>query len=157
MLSPTVSPHRDVSFSHSASSGRGTETDAVFRHYEEVKEATDWSATMVPVIKKIRNPDDLTKLNKAVKWEKFIIPTLDDIASNLSGATVFFSVNARSGFWQIPLDASSRRLTTFHTPFLFSAACTHDICARNISREDEHPLERSRRHCGGDGQYPDFR
>lgn len=53
---------------------------------EEVKEATDWCAPMVPVIKKNKKPRicvDLTKLNKAVKRERFILPTLEDIAPQL--------------------------------------------------------------------------
>lgn len=86
---------------------------------EEVHEATDWCAPMVPVIKKNKKPRicvDLKKLNKAVKRERFILPTLEDIAPTLSGATVFSTVDASSGFWQIPLDANSRRLTTFITP-----------------------------------------
>ena len=86
---------------------------------EEVKEATDWCAPMVPVMKKKKKPRicvDLTKLNKPVKRERFMLPTLEDVAPNLSGATVFSTVDASSGFWQIPLDASSRRLTTFITP-----------------------------------------
>lgn len=85
---------------------------------EEVKEATDWCAPMVPVIKKNKKPQicvDLTKLNKAVKRERFILPTLEDIAPKLSGATVFSTVEASSGFWQIPLDERSRKLTTFIT------------------------------------------
>lgn len=59
---------------------------------------------------------DLTKLNKAVKRERFILPNLEDIAPKLSGATVFSTMDASSGFWQIPLDESSRKLTTFITP-----------------------------------------
>lgn len=86
---------------------------------EEVKDATDWCAPMVPVIKKNKKPRicvDLTKLNKAVKRERFILPNLEDIAPKLSGATVFSTMDASSGFWQIPLDESSRKLTTFITP-----------------------------------------
>lgn len=86
---------------------------------QEVKEATDWCAPMVPVSKKNKKPRicvDLTKLNKTVKRERLILPTLEDIAPKLSGATVFSTVDASSGFWQIPLDASSRKLTTFITP-----------------------------------------
>uniref|UniRef100_A0A1A8F641 Gypsy retrotransposon integrase-like protein 1 n=1 Tax=Nothobranchius korthausae TaxID=1143690 RepID=A0A1A8F641_9TELE len=86
---------------------------------EEVQEATDWCAPMVPVLKKdkrVRICADLTKLNKAVKRERFMLPTLEDIAPKLSGATVFSTMDASSGFWQIPLDAASRKLTTFITP-----------------------------------------
>ncbi len=53
---------------------------------EEVTEATDWCAPMVPVIKKngkVRICVDLKKLNEAVKRERFILPTLEDILPQL--------------------------------------------------------------------------
>ena len=81
---------------------------------------TCWCAPMVPVAKKngdIRICVDLKRLNEAVIREKYVLPTLEDIISKLSGATVFSSLDAASGFWQIPLDNNSRKLTTFITPF----------------------------------------
>ncbi len=86
---------------------------------EEVTEATDWCAPMVPVIKKngkVKICVDLKKLNEAVKRERFILPTLEDILPQLSGSCIFSTLDASSGFWQIPLDASCRKLTTFITP-----------------------------------------
>jgi hypothetical protein len=85
----------------------------------EVTEATDWCAPMVLVEKKngkVRIYVDFKKLNEAVKHEKFILPTLEDIAPQLSVACVFITLDASSGFWQILLDASCRKLTTFITP-----------------------------------------
>ena len=37
--------------------------------------------------------------------------------SKLSDGTVFSSLDAASGFWQIPLDSECVKLTTFITPF----------------------------------------
>lgn len=75
---------------------------------------------MVPVEKRnkeqVRVCVDLKHLNKAVKTERYILPTLEDIAPNLAGAKVFSTLDASCGFWQIPLDASSQKLTTFITP-----------------------------------------
>ncbi|KAI4899215.1 hypothetical protein NFI96_005200 [Prochilodus magdalenae] len=85
----------------------------------EVTEPTDWCSPMVPVIKKngkVRICVDLKKLNKAVKRERFILPTLEDITPKLTGANVFSTLDASSGFWQIPLHPSSMLLTTFITP-----------------------------------------
>ena len=73
---------------------------------EKITEPTEWCAPMVPVIKKngkIRICADLKILNKNVKREKFILPTLDVILPRLAKSTVFSSLDAESGFWQIPL------------------------------------------------------
>ena len=86
---------------------------------EEVTEPTNWCAPMVPVVKpngKIRICVDLRKLNEAVKRERYILPTLEDVAPKLAGAKVFSKLDASSGYWQIPLHPDSTRLTTFITP-----------------------------------------
>lgn len=87
---------------------------------EEVTEPSDWCAPMVPVVKRnkeqVRVCVDLKRLNKAVKRERYIMPTLEDIAPKLAGAKVFSTLDASCGFWQIPLDAASQKLTTFITP-----------------------------------------
>uniref|UniRef100_A0A8C5QMD8 ribonuclease H n=1 Tax=Leptobrachium leishanense TaxID=445787 RepID=A0A8C5QMD8_9ANUR len=44
------------------------------------------------------------------------MPTLEDIAPQLSGANFFSTLDTSSGFWQIPLDPESQKLTTFITP-----------------------------------------
>ena len=60
---------------------------------------------------------NLKMLNKAVKREKYVLPTIDDILPKLTGANVFSLLDAASGFWQIPLDTETAKLTTFITPF----------------------------------------
>lgn len=81
---------------------------------------TDWCAAMVAAEKKnkdqVRVCVDLKRLNKAVKRERYVLPTLEDIAPKLAGAKVFSTLDASSGFWQIPLDPNSQKLTTFITP-----------------------------------------
>lgn len=88
---------------------------------ERVTQPTEWCAPMVPVLKKntakARIIVDLKKLNELVKRELYILPTTDEIMAKLSGATVFSSLDAASGFWQIPLHPDSCKLTTFITPF----------------------------------------
>ncbi len=88
---------------------------------EQVTQPTDWCAPMVPVLKKhtakARICVDLKKLKESVKRERYILPTSDEITAKLSGATVFSSLDAASGFWQIPLHPDSCKLTTFITPF----------------------------------------
>ena len=81
---------------------------------------TEWCSPMVPVRKagnKVRITVDYKHLNKAVKREIFPIPTLEQLTSKLSGATLFSKLDAASGFFQLPLDEESSLLTTFITPF----------------------------------------
>ena len=46
-----------------------------------------------------------------------VIPTVDEIVHQLRGSSVFSELDAVSGFWQIPLDPETAKLTTFITPF----------------------------------------
>jgi hypothetical protein len=81
---------------------------------------TDWCAPMVPVVKpngKIRITVDFRRLNESVKRPHCMLPNLDDIAPKLAGSKVFSTLDASSGFFQIPLDEDSKPLTTFITPF----------------------------------------
>jgi hypothetical protein len=86
----------------------------------EVKEPCDWCAPMVPVVKpngNIRICVDYNRLNKAVKRPHCLIPNLGDIAPKMQGATVFSTLDATSGFFQVPLKKECEKLTTFITPF----------------------------------------
>ena len=87
---------------------------------EPIEEPTDWCAPIVPVLKKsgsVRITTDFKQLNKAVKRERYMLPTLEDILVKLSGARVFSKLDETSGFFQLPLDDESAKLTTFITPF----------------------------------------
>lgn len=112
---------------------------------EEVKEPTDWCAPMVVVPKKngaVRICIDLTKLNRAVKRERFIIPTLEDMLPKLSGSSVFSTLDAVTGFNQLELNDESSKLTTFISPvgrFRFRRLCfgissAPEIFQREMSR-----------------------
>jgi transposase InsO family protein len=85
-----------------------------------VTKPTDWCAGMVvvPKINKaVRICVDLTKLNRCVKRERHLLPTVEQALAQLTDAAVFSKLDANSGFWQIPLAADSALLTTFITPF----------------------------------------
>ncbi len=86
---------------------------------ERVTQPTDWCAPMVPVMKPngtVRICVGLNKLNDNIKRERYILPTTDEILAKLAGANIFTSLDAASGFWQIPLCNESSLLTTFITP-----------------------------------------
>ena len=60
---------------------------------------------------------DYKKLNVAIKREQYVLPTVEDILHKLKGSAIFTKLDATSGFWQIPLDDESAKLTTFISPF----------------------------------------
>ena len=60
---------------------------------------------------------DLTSLNKAVRREVHPMASVDENLARIQNSRFFSKLDANSGFWQIPLDPSSRLLTTFITPF----------------------------------------
>ena len=87
---------------------------------EAISEPTDWCSPIVPVLKKdgnIRLTIDFKHLNKAVKRERYMLPSLEDITHKLAGATVFSKIDVTSAFFQLPLDPESGKKTTFITPF----------------------------------------
>lgn len=76
-----------------------------------VTQPTDWCAAMVPVLKKDTSKAcicvDLKRLNEAVKKEYYLLLTMEEMTAKLSGATIFSSLDAASGFFQIPLHPDS--------------------------------------------------
>lgn len=82
---------------------------------ERVTQPTDWCAPMVPVMKPngtVRICVGLNKLNDNIKRERYILPTTDEILAKLAGVSIFTSLDAASGFWQIALCNESSLLTT---------------------------------------------
>lgn len=84
-----------------------------------VNHPTDWVHNVQLVEKKndIRVCLDPKPLNKCIKREHFLIPTFDDVTSQLANKCIFTVLDLSSGFWQMELDEPSSNLTTFMTPF----------------------------------------
>ena len=85
-----------------------------------IEEPTPWCSGMVVVPKKsgqVRICVDYRVLNESVLREVHPLPKVDETLAQMTGAAVFSKLDANCGFWQIPLDESSRKLTTFITPF----------------------------------------
>lgn len=73
---------------------------------------------MIPVPKKngeVCICADLKRLNIAVKGERFILPTIDDIFKWLAESQVFSLLDAASTFLKIPLEEETDKLATFIT------------------------------------------
>ncbi len=86
----------------------------------KVEEATDWVSPLVIVEKpnkQLRVCLDPKHLNQAIKRERFMLPTRDEIMSKFANAKYFSKLDASSGFWQLRLDEESSKLCTFITPF----------------------------------------
>ena len=87
-------------------------------HLAKVTQPTDWVNTMVvsnrvEVMRIFRDPGDR---DKAVKWEHYPIPTVEEIAAKIPDAKVFTVLDAKSGYLQMKLDNESSLLTTLNTP-----------------------------------------
>ena len=73
----------------------------------------------------------------------YITPTLEDVLSQLHGAKCFTILDARSGYWNVPLDKESALLTTFNTPFgrfcynrlPMGLKCAQDVFQREIDNK----------------------
>ncbi len=86
-----------------------------------VSEPADWVLSMVVTHKKDRqeirqciNPKDL---NTALKRPHLPMRSIEEVASQMLGATVFSVLDAKNPFWQIRLDRNSSMMATFSTPF----------------------------------------
>nr|XP_018911231.1 PREDICTED: uncharacterized protein K02A2.6-like [Bemisia tabaci] len=112
---------------------------------EPVNEPTEWVNPIVTVTKgngELRVCLDPHFLNKEIITPKHYIPTVDDIKAKLKGATVFTTLDAKAGFWALPLDEESSKLTTFATPFggfkfkrlAYGLNCTSEIFQAEMCR-----------------------
>ena len=59
---------------------------------------------------------DMRALNQAVVKFSYPLPTCQELIDHLAGAKFFTTLDAKSGYWQFPLDEASRPLTAFRAP-----------------------------------------
>ena len=84
-------------------------------------EPTPWCHPLVVVPKPkggIRLCVDLTKLNENI--QRPVYPTLTPkqaVSEVTTGSRYFSTLDAKSGYWQVPLEESAQQLTTFLTPW----------------------------------------
>ncbi|KAL1435105.1 hypothetical protein MTO96_011269 [Rhipicephalus appendiculatus] len=87
---------------------------------QKIEHATEWCFPMVIARKKnneLRICVDYGQLNQQILRERVLMPRVDECLAKLAGATVFSRLDARAGYWQVPLAKDSREYTTFITPF----------------------------------------
>ena len=119
-VKPLAQPHRRVPFhvrKQVEEKLKQLENDDII---ERVEGPTPWVSPIVVVPKpnkpnEIRICVDMRSLNKAIIRERHIIPTIDDVVSDLNGCKVFSKIDLNQGYHQIPLHPDSRALSTFST------------------------------------------
>ena len=87
---------------------------------KKIEETTERSHPIVVVPKTngdIRLCIDLTKLNNQVQREYRMMDSVEDCLAKIGKAKYFTKIDLNSGYWQVPLDVESQKLTTFITPF----------------------------------------
>ena len=88
---------------------------------EPVDYPTDWCHPMVPVSKRpsgVRLCVDFSRLNKYVKRPTYPVRTPQDaVASVAPGSRWLTTLDAKMGYFQVPIDEKSRDLTCFITPW----------------------------------------
>ncbi|KAL1259036.1 hypothetical protein QQF64_009613 [Cirrhinus molitorella] len=85
-----------------------------------VEEATPWVSAMAATVKKdgtVRICIDPVHLNKALLRPYHPLKTVEQVIADMPQAKIFSILDAKCGFWQVPLDEESSKLTTFMTPY----------------------------------------
>ena len=81
---------------------------------------TDWVSNLVITEKKngqIRICLDPKPLNKAIKRERYNIPTPADVQRNLNGKKIYTILDMKDGYWHVKLSPNSSYMCTFNTPW----------------------------------------
>ena len=84
---------------------------------------------------------DMRSLTQAIIRERHVIPTIDDVVSDLNGCKVFSKIDLNQGYHQIPLHSDSRKFTTFSTHLglfrykrlNFGLSCAAEVFQKKVS------------------------
>ncbi|XP_038052807.1 uncharacterized protein LOC119725471 [Patiria miniata] len=80
---------------------------------------SDWSteSTLYPAMRVFLNGVDVCMDKQFATRERFTIPTVEEVLGIVAGIRIFSLLDAKQGFWQVPLTEESQKFTTFITPF----------------------------------------
>lgn len=79
---------------------------------------SSWSSPVVVVTKKggtLRFCVDYRKLNDVTEKDAYPLPLIDELLHTVAGAQYFSSLDAQSGYWQVPVTPEDRAKTAFVT------------------------------------------
>ena len=117
-ITPRQQPHRSIPFHARGDIEKELERLQRLDVIERVEGPTPWISPIVVGPKKsaeVRICVDMGEANKAVKREKHLMPTIDDLIADLNGATHLSTRDLSSGYHQLELAPESRFVTTFST------------------------------------------
>lgn len=117
---PKVVPGRKIPFKLEKKVKKELQRMETAQVIQKVDEPTEWVNPIVLVGKPdrdIRICLDPVYLNEAIMREHCKLPTFEEITAHLQGTTVFSTLDANKGFYQIRLDEESSKMTTFSTPY----------------------------------------
>lgn len=111
----------------------------------KVEEPVDWVNSVVIVEKpngSLRICLDPIHLNKYIVKEPYTIPTIKELAPNLSHKKLFTVLDIKDAFYHISLDETSSKMCSFSTPFgtyrflraPFGLSCLPELFQRLISK-----------------------
>ena len=145
-VKPVAQPHRRIPFhvrKQVEEKLQQLEDEGII---ERAEGPTPWVSPIVVVPKpqkpnEIRICVDMRALNKAIIRERYIIPTIDDVVSDLNGCKIFSKIDLNQGYHQIPLHPNSRPLTTFSTHIglfrykrlNFGLSCAAEVFQKKVS------------------------
>ncbi|XP_054875465.1 uncharacterized protein LOC129351003 [Amphiprion ocellaris] len=80
---------------------------------------SEWCSPVVIVVKKdgsLRICIDFRKLNTMSEFDAYPMPRIDDLLEKIGWAKFITTLDLCKGYWQVPLEESSRPYTAFQTP-----------------------------------------
>ena len=92
------------------------------------KSSSPWASAVVLVRKKdgsLRFHIDLCKLNARTIKDAYSLPCIDETLDCLRGATIFTSLDLKSGYRQVEMEEESKPLTAFMVGPLGFYECEH--------------------------------
>lgn len=112
---------------------------------EKATNPSEWVLPIVITSKKsgdMRLCIDMQQADRAVIWERYPIPRIEDILSDLQGSQYYSKLDLNSAFNQIEVDEQSSEITTFITHIglfrfkrlLFGINCSPEIFQRIIDQ-----------------------
>ena len=115
-VQPKQQPHRHIPFHIRKDVEKELKRLEDLDIIEKAEGPTPWVSPLVIVPKKsgeVHLCVDMREANKAVKRVKHLMPTIDELITDLNGSTVFSTLDLASGYHQLELDPNSLHITTF--------------------------------------------